>query len=212
MGNGFALGRGEGSWHPEDMKNLSRALVAMTMVMTSAVAVGAPEADPVESGLRDAFRLYQAEKFGEVSAKLRELLKLLEEKEADRVGEILPAKIDDWEGDELKREDLALLGGGVSVQRDYFWGVKKVNIKLVKGSPLLKGVLALLENKDVVALSGRKTHTIFGETAVMESDRKLQLVIDGEILVEVTGNEHTSESDVVGLARELDVKELKKMQ
>lgn len=175
-------------------------------------AIAAPERDAVESGLRDAYKLYQEQKFGEVSAKLREILKLLEEKEAAVVGEILPAMIDDWEGGELKREDLALLGGGFSLSREYYWGVKTVTVKLMKDSPILKGLLPLLQNEQLIELSGRKTHAILGETAVMEGDRKLQLVIDEKILVEVAGNEHAKESDVLGLARKLDVMRLKEMK
>jgi hypothetical protein len=172
----------------------------------------APKGDEVESGLREAYTLYQAKKYGEVSAKLRELLKLLDEKDAARVGEILPARIEDWESGELKREDLALLGGGISLERAYFWGVKEIKIKLVKDSPILKGVIPLLQNKELLALSGRKTHSILGETAVMENERKLQLVVEENILLEVTGNEHAKESEVVGLARGLEVKRLKEMK
>ena len=192
------------------MKRLLAGALATFLAVAGAVA--APKGDEVESGLRDAYKLYQERKYGEVSDKLREILKLLEEKNVERVEVVLPKKVSDWEGGELTRENLELFGGGVAMKRTYFWGVKSVTIKLTKDSPLVDKLLPLLQNEQLIEISGRKVHTISGEKAVMENERKLQMVIDGEILLEATGNAKTKETDVVGLTRKLDVRLMKKMK
>jgi hypothetical protein len=84
--------------------------------------------------------------------------------------------------------------------------------KVIKDSPLVKGLIPLIANEDLLKLTGRKTHRISGETAVMEGERKLQLVADGRILVELVGNAEADEKDLVALARKLDLAALAKMK
>lgn len=172
----------------------------------------APKGDEFEEGLREVFKLYQEKNYDEVSAKMRALLQMLEEREASKDGEPLPAKLSDWQSGQLKREDLALLGGGTSLQRTYYWGVKTVTFKLVTGSPVIKSLVPIFKNKDLLEASGRKVHTVLGERAVVENERKLQMLIEGRILLEATGNEHTEESEVLALTRKLNAKVLREMK
>jgi hypothetical protein len=147
-----------------------------------------------------------------VTEKLRILLKMMEEKGAAKVGETLPEEIEGWEGGALKREDLTVVGGGISISRTYVSGKKEVVAKVVKDSPFLKQLIPLIANEDLLKLTNRKTYRISGETAVMEGERKLQLVADGRILVELVGNAETEEKDLVALVRKLDLKALAKMK
>jgi hypothetical protein len=169
--------------------------------------------DPVEEGLREAFKLHQRGDAAATAAKLRELVKLLEEKSNARVaGTLLPATIGDWKGEPVKRDDLAFLGGGTSLSRTYADGGKKLTVKVVKDSPLAKQLAAFLLNETLVAASGRKTHSISGKTAVQEGERKLQMVLEQDILLEVEGGENADARDLVALARKLDLRALARMQ
>lgn len=171
-----------------------------------------PKKDPIEDGLREAYKLYQKKNYGQTSDKLRELLKLLEAKNEKRAEVVLPVRVKDWRGGDLTRENLEALGGGLSVKRSYQLGRKNINVKLVKDSPLADKIMKLLTNDALVQLSKRKTHTISGTRAVMENERKLQMVIGDEILLEVTGDKDTSEQDIVSFTRKLDIKLMKKMK
>jgi hypothetical protein len=128
------------------------------------------------------------------------------------VGETLPEEIEGWKGGSLKREDLTVVGGGISISRTYGSGKKEVVAKVIKDSPLVKQLIPLIANEDLLKLTNRKTYRISGETAVMEGERKLQLVADGRILVELTGNGETEEKDLVTLVRKLDLNALAKMK
>jgi len=165
-----------------------------------------------DEGMRAAFADYKKGDTEAVTAKLRELLKLLEEDSAEKVGELLPETIEFWKGGTLKRDDIGALGGGVSISRSYTASNREVTVKVVKDSPLAKQIIPLLGNDDLVRLSGRKTHRIGGQTAVMDGEKKLQMVVDGRILVEVAGNEHATEKDLLLITKALDLKALEKMK
>ena len=169
-------------------------------------------ADPVADGLREAFRLHQKGDAEALAAKLRELVKLVEDKGAAKVAVLLPDKLGDWKAGELRREDMAILGGGISLVRQYQSGEKSVNVKVVKDSPLAKQFIPILMNEDLMKASGRKSQRISWATGYMEGERKLQMVLEGTVYLELAGNDKTSANDVVELARKLDLRALGKLK
>ncbi len=167
--------------------------------------------DEIEMGLRNVFTVYKKGDTQDALERMRALVKLLEEKSADAVGELLPEEVGDWKGETMKKEDLAIAGGGVSISRLYVDGEKHVTVKVIKDAPVVKPLIAMLGNKELLALSGRKTSRISGEVAVMEGERKLQMVLDGRIYVELEGDAATDERDLVSLARKLDLRAISKL-
>ena len=187
------------------------AAAACSVTLVSAKDVP-KKPDLFESGLRQVMDDYKKGDDAAVTEKLRILLKMMEEKGAEKVGETLPEKIEGWKGESLKREDLTVVGGGISISRTYISGKKEISAKVIKDSPLVKQLIPLIANEDLLKLTNRKTYRISGETAVMEGDRKLQLVADGRILVELVGNAEADEKDLVALVRKLDLNALAKMK
>lgn len=199
--------------YPILMNTTLRLLAAAACTATLGFAKDeAKKPDLFESGLRQVMEDYRKGDDAAVTEKLRILLKMMEEKGAAKVGETLPEEIESWEGGALKREDLTVVGGGISISRTYVSDKKEVVAKVVKDSPLMKQLIPLIANEDLLKLTNRKTYRISGETAVMEGERKLQLVADGRILVELTGNAEAEEKDLVALVRKLDLKALAKMK
>jgi hypothetical protein len=192
------------------MKTLVPTLLALIVLPLSAAP---PKGDAFEEGMRQAFADYKAGRNEAVTAKLRELIKLVEDRNAGRVGSLLPDRLNGWTGETLKREDMAILGGGLSISRTYVsTGNRTLTVKVVKDSSLVKQLIPLLTNEKLVRASNRKTHRISGETAVMDGDQKLQLVLDQRIFVELTGGETVGESDLVAAARALDLRALAAMK
>ncbi len=188
----------------------------LTFALCSAAFVSAKDEpkkpDLFESGLRQVMDDYRKGDNAAVTEKLRILLKMMEEKGAEKVGETLPEEIEGWMGEALKREDLTVVGGGISISRTYVSDNKEIRAKVIKDSPMVKQLIPLIANEDLLKLTNRKTYRISSETAVMEGERKLQLVADGRILVELVGNEETEEKDLVALIRKLDLNALAKMK
>ncbi len=195
------------------MNLILRLLAAAACTVTVLSARDAPKKnDLFESGLRQVYEDYQKGDDAAVTEKLRILLKMMEEKGAAKVGELLPEILEEWKGGSLKQEDMTVVGGGISISRTYLSGKKEITAKVIKDSPLAKQLIPLIANEDLLKLTNRKTYRISGETAVMEGERKLQLVADGRILVELTGNAEAEEKDLVALVRKLDLNALAKMK
>lgn len=186
--------------------------IAVAFCLTVPAGAQAKKQDLFESGLRQVMEDYRKGDDSAVTEKLRILLKMMEEKAAEKVGQTLPESVEGWKGGSLKQDDLGVVGGGVSISRTYVSGKKEVVAKAIKDSPLVKQLIPLIANEDLLKLTNRKTYRISGETGVMEGDRKLQLVVDGRILVELVGNGEAGEQDLVALARKLDLDGLAKLK
>ena len=196
---------------PHDMK--THLLCWITSLAITGILAAAPtKGDAVEEGLRDAYKAYQAGRHDEVTDTLRNLLKLMEEKNAKKVEGALPETINGWNGNDIEREDLTVVGGGLSLKRTYQHGEKSVTVKVVKDSPLVDQWLKILANEDLIRVSGKKTYNISGETAFVEGKLKVIIAVEGEILVELKGDNDCKESDLISLARKLNLKALKKMK
>ena len=194
-----------------------KALLSLLAIAALSVPVASAKEEPkkpdlFESGLRQVMDDYRKGNEKAVVEKLRVLLKMMEEKGAKKVGDLLPEEIDPWKGESLKQEDLAAFGGGVSMSRVYASGKKQVTVKVIKDSPVVKQLIPLIGNEELMKLANRKTYNISGETAAMEGEKKLQLVVDQRILVELTANAEAEEKDLVALARKLDLNALAKMK
>ncbi len=169
-------------------------------------------ADPFEDGMRQAFNAHKKGDNEAVAAKLRELLKLLDEKGAAKLGELLPATVGDWKGDAVKRDEPGTAGGGISMSRTYASAEKQITARIVKDSPLVGQLLPLFVNEDLLKMANRKLHRISGQTAVMDGESKLQIVVDQRIYVELEGTGSVGESELVAFAEKLDLAAVAKIK
>jgi hypothetical protein len=187
--------------------------LALPLRLSAAPPAKKAGADAFEAGMRQAMADYKKGDHEAVTAKLRELLKLMEAKGAAKVGEVLPEFLENWEGESLKRDDLSAVGGGICLSRLYKTSEgRSLTAKVIKDSPLVNMLMVTLANEDLLRASNRKVHRISGEPAVMEGEHKLQMVVDGRIYVEISGDEETGEKELIGFARKLDLQALKGMK
>ena len=189
------------------MKTASHLLVLLGLSLLIPVSANA---DPFEDGMRQAFTDYKKGDNEAVSAKLRELLKFMDEKNAAKVGGLLPDAVEAWKGETMKRDDVP--GGGVALSRVYVSGEHRVTVKVIKDSPLVAQLLPLLANEDLIRMTNRKTHRIAGETAIMEGEHKLQMVLDERIYVEFEGDEGTGEKELTSFATKIDLAKMAKLK
>ncbi|MES2474188.1 MAG: hypothetical protein V4640_00310 [Verrucomicrobiota bacterium] len=167
-------------------------------------------ADPFEDGMRQAFKDYKAGNDEAVTAKLRELIKVMDEKGAAKAGELFPDALGDWKGEAVKTEQIP--GVGVSLTRVYVSGERRITVQVVKDSPMVAQLLPLLGNEDLIKMTNRKTHLIAGQTAIMEGDHKLQAVVDSRIYVELEGDNATGEAELVVAATQLGIDQFAKLK
>ena len=101
------------------------------------------------------------------------------------------------------------MGGGVAIARSYRKDAKEITVKMVKDSPLGDEFVKILNNDDLIAASGKRVHTIYGEKAIVENERKLIMVVNEDIYLELRGDNDTRTSDLVQFARKLNLRLLK---
>jgi hypothetical protein len=120
--------------------------------------------------------------------------------------------VGEWSGGDPKRESLAALGGGLSIERSYRLEAKEITVKVVRDSPVADQLMEVLGNDELVAWAGARVHTVQGEQAIFEGERKLMMVIKGRVYVELEGDNDTGRADLLSLARKLDLRALKAMK
>lgn len=180
-------------------------------IATSSVA----RADEVTDGLKEAHAAYTEKELSTATEKVREVLKLLEAKNAELMKKsVLPDTIDKWTGETLQTDNLDFVGGGVSLKRVYKQEKSAVNVHVVKDSPMVNALVKLLANDELIEISGARTERVGGQTAIVaeKPSLKLSIVLAERVLVELTpANKETDDRDLIALARKLDYKTLEKM-
>lgn len=194
------------------MKPILQLVAIITFALSLSAFGQAKQPDPIEDAMRGAFADYKAGNHAAAAEKLREALKLIEEEGAEKVGELLPEELAGWKGESLKKDDLGIVGGGISISRVYVSGKKSITVKVIKDAPIVKQLLPLIANEELVRLSNRKTYRVSGETAIMDGEKKLQMVVDGRILVELLASGEAGEKELVAMVRKLDLNALEKMK
>lgn len=189
---------------------LKLLLMSIALVLPVAAQDAAKPADPFETGMREAFTAYKKGDNEAVSAKLRELLKIMDEKGAAKLGGYLPDLLGTWKGEAVKRDEDA--GGGLAISRTYVSGDQKITVKIVKDYPKLAELLPIFVNETLLNAAGRKMHKVSGETAVMEGENKLELIVDERIYLALEGEGGAGETELVALAGKLDLPAIAKMK
>ena len=88
----------------------------LTLLLISLAGTATVRADEVTLALKAAYNAYTEKELSTAIEKAREAVKLMEEKSAALLqASILPDKIDRWKGETVQKENLGLLGGGVSL-------------------------------------------------------------------------------------------------
>lgn len=159
--------------------------------------------DPVERGLHQAQELYRTGQHRLAKAKMKEVLRLMEQLSKHSGQGILPKRVNEWSGGDLDRDELR--GAGFSLTRHYTYERKGIYLKLTKNSAEADKIIRKLSNNAWVWRSGRRSHIINGFRAVMESERKLQMAIGNGILLEVQGDDDTAVRDIIRFTGRLDI-------
>jgi hypothetical protein len=98
------------------------------------------------------------------------------------------------------------------VKRTYTREEKSITAKVVKDSPVVDKWLKILSNRDALKFTGKKVHTIDGEAALVDSERKILIGIEGEVLLELEGDNDCEAKDILAFARKLDLKTMKQLE
>lgn len=179
--------------------HLSLGIVSALAVLFVALPLHAGE-DTVLSTIKEATRQYQAGDYSGSASNLDYASQLIRQKKSEKMKELLPEPLSGWEGKEASAQALgaAVLGGGVTVSRDYTRGSSFISVEIVSDSPVLQSVLMMLNNPVFAGAGGGRLETVKGNRSVLKFDSgkksgELYIVVASRFVITIKGRQVTRE-------------------
>ena len=156
--------------------------------------------DNVLSTIREATRQYESGDYTGAASNLDYAAQLVRQQKSERMKSLLPEPLSGWEGREANAQALgaAILGGGITVSRDYKRGSSSLSVEIVSDSPVLQSVLMMVNNPVFAGAGGGKLENLKGQRAILKFDSgkksgELYVVVDGRFVVTIKGRQVTRE-------------------
>ncbi len=153
------------------LRHLAPRIVPALAVLFLALPLHAGE-DTVLSTIKEATRQYQAGDYSGSASNLDYASQLIRQKKSEKMKDLLPEPLPGWDGKEASAQALgaAVLGGGVTVSRDYTRGASSISVEIVSDSPVLQSVLMMLNNPVFAGAGGGRLETVKGNRSVLKFD------------------------------------------
>ena len=182
---------------PPRSNQFSVVLGYVRLVAIVAIAVGGSTAradDEITQQLRRANELYESGDLGGAAGELDGARRLILERRGKALAAVLPEPFPGWVADSPRVDFVGDAGCGrmVTVARDYRTKDASVTVSIVRDSPSLASVSALLSKPAVESSDGSELVTIDGRRALLKfpptsKDGTLSVVVN-DTLVMVEGN------------------------
>ncbi len=190
----------------------------LVVLLCSMFFSGLAFADDVTDAINEALQYYQDGKYSDAMTSLNYASQLIGQKKGGDLQSFLPQPLAGWEAEEATSQSMgaAMLGGGVSAERQYNKGSGSVRIQIVTDSPMLQSMMMMFGNPMLAGADGGKLEKIAGEKAIVKynaADKSgdIKLVVANRFLVTLDGNDVSLE-DLKAYAAKIDYKKLAAMQ
>ncbi len=194
-------------------KTVLRILLAVAIVLSAQPLLAE---DNVLSTIKEAIRQYQAGDYTGASSNLDYASQLVRQQKSEKMKGLLPAPPAGWQAGEASAQALgaAILGGGVTVSRDYTKGSSVVSVEIVSDSPVLQSVLVMINNPMFAGAGGGKLETVKGQRAIIKYEKsktsgELYIVVASRFVVTIKGRQVTKE-ELLAFAEIMDYRVLEK--
>lgn len=172
--------------------------------------------DSVLSTIKEAIRQYESGDYTGAASNLDYASQLVRQQKSEKMKGLLPAPPAGWQAGEASAQALgaAILGGGVTVSRDYTKGPAAVSVEIVSDSPVLQSVLMMINNPMFAGAGGGKLETLKGQRAIIKYDSskksgELYIVVASRFVVTIKGRQAAQE-DLLTFAEAIDYRVLEK--
>ncbi len=194
-------------------KSLLRIVLALALVLSAQPLLAE---DNVLSTIKEAIRQYQAGDYTGASSNLDYASQLVRQQKSEKMKGLLPTPPPGWYAGEASAQALgaAILGGGVTVSRDYTKGSSVVSVEIVSDSPVLQSVLVMINNPMFAGAGGGKLETVKGQRAIIKFENnkqsgELYIVVATRFVITIKGRQVTRE-DLLAFAEIMDYRVLEK--
>ena len=176
----------------------------------------ATEADKeIKQAINTGSEAYQAGTLSQAVTQLDYAATLLRQLQAGELGQLFPEPLPGWQADEVdsQADAVGLFGGGINASRSYHKGDSRLEINIMKDSPLLQTMGMLFTNPSMATMTGYKMTRIQGHTAMTkaeDSHQELQMMTDNRILLQFNGR-NVGEDDLKAYAEVVDLEAATKL-
>lgn len=178
--------------------------------LTTMLFAGHSRADDVTDQINEAMKAYAKHDLATASAALDAAGNLIRQAKGDSWKAMLPEPLPGWTAADAESTVMgaAMLGGAISVSRQYKKGSQSVEVSFVADAPMMQGLASLMgsglmnsgDNR-LVVLDGRKF-------TYMKSDNSYTTMV-GKVLVSVKGRS-VEDTDLRAYLKQLHFAELEK--
>ncbi len=193
---------------------LPRLVLALSFLFCSQPLWAAE--DTVLTTIKEATRQYQAGDYSGAASNLDYASQLIRQKKSEKMKALLPEPLAGWDAKEASAQALgaAVLGGGVTVSRDYSKGPAFISVEIVSDSPVLQSVLMMINNPVFAGAGGGRLETVKGQRAVLKYDSgkrsgELYIVVASRFVITIKGRQ-VDRDDLLAYGEAMDYRVLEK--
>jgi len=164
------------------------------------VSFGFANADEVIDSINEGLHKYKNGEYSAAVGSLDYASQLIRQKRSEQLKSFLPKPLAGWKAKDPTSQAVgaAMLGGGVSAERQYNKGSSSVSVKIVTDSPLMQSIMMMFTNPMFAASGGGKLETISGQKAIVKYNEtnksgEINIVVINRFLITVEGNGVTKE-------------------
>jgi hypothetical protein len=191
--------------------SITQIVLALTIILCTSPLKAE---DNILGAIEEAVRQYQAGDFTGASSNLDYASQLVRQRKSEKMKDLLPEAPAGWQAGEASSQALgtAVLGGGVTVSRDYTRGASVLTVEIVSDSPVLQSVLMMINNPLFAGAGGGKLETLQGQRAVVKYDTsrkrgEVYVVVASRFIVTIKGRQ-VARDDLLAFAQVVDYESL----
>lgn len=192
--------------------NAKRGVATLTLLSALISAPVLVWADDVENAIKEALDAYKNKDIAAAQESLDYAGQLLRQQKGGMLEKYLPAPLDGWKAEDASSAaaGAGFLGGGVTAERVYKKGDKRITVSMVTDSPMLQGVMMMFGNPMFATSDGGKMQRINGQKAIVkmqpsDSHGEIRMVINNTL---VTVEGRADETELKAYAEKINVKGL----
>ncbi len=166
-----------------------KALLAGSFAALILMTAPGAQADDVEESIAAALEAYRSGDIKTAKEEIDFAAQLLGQLKAEGLSAFLPPALDGWtrEDQESNTQSMAAFGGGQMAEARYSDGSNDVDIQLMADNQMVTAMGAMFSNVALLGSMG-KVKRVNGEKIVITPDGQVQTLINGRIMVQISGS------------------------
>ena len=174
-------------------------------------------ADDVTDYINEALQYYKDGQYSDAVDSLNFAEQMIQQKKSAGLETFLPGPLKGWKAEVATSQaaSSAMLGGGISAERQYSKGDSSIDIQIMADSPMLQGVMMMMSNPMFATSDGGKLERIGKQKAIIKFDPgdkegEIQIVVANRFMVTIEGDGVTKK-DLKDYAKAIDYNKMSKL-